>query len=127
MERGRRKTEGQCKLKEDEDEEEGTTDTEEVDEETDASNSSSTTSTTTTTNSRGTESWIDWFLGLPGHQLLARIPQEFMQDEFNLTELASRVPHYRAALALLLDNVGRMEGHMCMGDVALTYTGVSLV
>ena len=48
-------------------------------------------------------SWIHWYCSLPGHDLLLEVPEEFIEDEFNLTGLPSLVPLYAAALDTILD------------------------
>lgn len=47
--------------------------------------------------------WPEWYTSLPGNELYAEIDEEFLLDEFNLTGLASVVPHYHHALDLILD------------------------
>jgi hypothetical protein len=36
-------------------------------------------------------SWISWFTTLPGHEVFLPIPEEFIEDEFNLTGLSALV------------------------------------
>lgn len=48
------------------------------------------------------EPWMEWFLKLPGHHLYLRVPEDYLRDDFNLTDLSSKVPYYKAALAMLL-------------------------
>ena len=50
------------------------------------------------------EPWMDWFLRLPGHHLYLPIPEDYLRDDFNLTDLSSKVPLYRAALSMLLND-----------------------
>lgn len=47
--------------------------------------------------------WINWFLSQPGNHFYLRIPDEYLEDEFNLAELSSRIPFYKHALDMLLD------------------------
>lgn len=48
-------------------------------------------------------SWRSWFLSLPGHRrLLLRIPDEFLEDEFNYNDLISEIPTFRRHLSLIL-------------------------
>ncbi|RKO84590.1 casein kinase II regulatory subunit-domain-containing protein [Blyttiomyces helicus] len=47
--------------------------------------------------------WITWYCGLPGHEFFLEIPEDFIEDEFNLTGLPSMVELYDEALDLILD------------------------
>ena len=49
------------------------------------------------------DSWIAQFCGLVGHEYFAEVSEEFIEDDFNLTGLASQVPMYKDALELILD------------------------
>jgi casein kinase II subunit beta len=49
------------------------------------------------------QSWIDWFCSLPGHEYYLAVPEEFIEDEFNLTGLSTVIPYYRQALEIILD------------------------
>ena len=44
------------------------------------------------------ESWISSFCSLLGHEYFAEVSEEFIEDDFNLTGLASQVPMYKEAL-----------------------------
>ena len=48
-------------------------------------------------------SWIPWWCAHPGHEYFAEVPEEFIEDDFNMTGLSSQVPLYREALELILD------------------------
>ncbi|KND02800.1 uncharacterized protein SPPG_01881 [Spizellomyces punctatus DAOM BR117] len=48
-------------------------------------------------------SWISWFCSLPGHEFFAEVPDDFVEDDFNLTGLPSNVSYYNEALDLILD------------------------
>ncbi|KAL5038123.1 casein kinase 2 regulatory subunit [Batrachochytrium dendrobatidis] len=48
-------------------------------------------------------SWISWYCSLPEHEFFLEIPEEYLEDEFNLAGLSSSVPLYNEALDLILD------------------------
>ncbi|TPX36880.1 hypothetical protein SeMB42_g06989 [Synchytrium endobioticum] len=60
-------------------------------------------STTTTGTSSSLVSWITWYCSLPGHELFVQVPEEFIEDDFNLTNLQNAIPLYSAALDMILD------------------------
>lgn len=49
------------------------------------------------------ETWIASFCSVIGHEYFAEVSEEFIEDDFNLTGLATFVPSYRQALELILD------------------------
>ncbi|KAF2746437.1 hypothetical protein M011DRAFT_445227 [Sporormia fimetaria CBS 119925] len=49
------------------------------------------------------ESWISSYCGLLGHEYFAEVSEDFIEDDFNLTGLASQVPMYKEALEMILD------------------------
>jgi casein kinase II subunit beta len=49
------------------------------------------------------ESWITTYCSLLGHEYLAEVSEDFIEDDFNLTGLSSQVSMYKEALELILD------------------------
>ncbi|KAI8980846.1 casein kinase II regulatory subunit-domain-containing protein [Pilobolus umbonatus] len=49
------------------------------------------------------QSWISWFCSLEGHELYLEVPEDFIEDEFNLTGLSAIIPFYIEALEMILD------------------------
>eukprot|EP00485_Elphidium_margaritaceum_P009933 CAMPEP_0202687878 /NCGR_PEP_ID=MMETSP1385-20130828/3452_1 /ASSEMBLY_ACC=CAM_ASM_000861 /TAXON_ID=933848 /ORGANISM="Elphidium margaritaceum" /LENGTH=276 /DNA_ID=CAMNT_0049342731 /DNA_START=21 /DNA_END=851 /DNA_ORIENTATION=+ len=54
--------------------------------------------------------WISYFLTLKGNEFFVEIDEEYINDNFNLTGLASQVPYYEYALDLIID-VENDEAH----------------
>jgi hypothetical protein len=49
------------------------------------------------------DSWITYFCSLAGHELYAEVPEDYIEDEFNLTGLSAIVPYYELALDIILN------------------------
>lgn len=47
--------------------------------------------------------WISWWCRHVGHEYFTEVPEEFIEDDFNMTGLSSMVPLYREALEMILD------------------------
>lgn len=48
-------------------------------------------------------SWISWWCAHQGHEYFAEVPEDFIEDDFNMTGLSSICACYREALELILD------------------------
>ncbi|CCG82366.1 Casein kinase II subunit beta [Taphrina deformans PYCC 5710] len=48
-------------------------------------------------------SWISWWCAHQGHEFFAEVPEEFIEDDFNMTGLSSMCSLYKEALELILD------------------------
>ena len=47
--------------------------------------------------------WIPWFCSLEGNEFFVEIDEQYIQDNFNLTNLTSKVVYYDYALDMILD------------------------
>ncbi|BFZ55491.1 casein kinase 2 regulatory subunit [Savitreella phatthalungensis] len=48
-------------------------------------------------------SWITWWCTHLGHEYFCEVPEEFIEDDFNMTGLHTAVANYREAFELILD------------------------
>ncbi|KAJ3335676.1 casein kinase 2 regulatory subunit [Gonapodya sp. JEL0774] len=64
-------------------------------------------------------SWISWFCTLPGHDFFIEVPEDFIEDDFNLCGLNAIVPHYNEALDMVLD-LEVEEGSGDGGELSVT-------
>lgn len=55
------------------------------------------------TSSEDPPSWIKWWSSHQGHEYFAEVPEEFIEDDFNMTGLIHEVEFYQEALELILD------------------------
>jgi hypothetical protein len=69
--------------------------------------------------------WIQWFLSLPGNQMLCRVDLAYIEDRFNLFGLNKEVPRFMEALNLVsTGRIGRGESGLSDGgDDDASYSG----
>ncbi len=48
-------------------------------------------------------SWISWFCSLPGNDFFCEVPEDFVEDDFNLFGLNATIDSYNEALDTILD------------------------
>jgi casein kinase II subunit beta len=53
--------------------------------------------------SDGDIGWVSYFLTLKGNEFFCQVDEEYINDNFNLTGLATQVPYYEYALDLITD------------------------
>ncbi|EJU06022.1 hypothetical protein DACRYDRAFT_19353 [Dacryopinax primogenitus] len=73
----------------------------------------------------GSLTWIAWFCTLPGHEYFVEIPEDFIEDDFNLTGLNTMVPFYKEALEMVLD-IEPEDSHK-IPDISIIETSAELV
>ncbi|GAA6004158.1 hypothetical protein JCM10207_002459 [Rhodosporidiobolus poonsookiae] len=95
-------------------------DEEEDDEEIYESSSSPSTETDTLT-------WINWFCSLPGHEYFCEVAEDFIEDDFNLTGLASLVPFYKEAMEMVLDVEPEDDESHRVPDVSIVESSAELL
>ncbi|GAA5881133.1 hypothetical protein JCM16303_004809 [Sporobolomyces ruberrimus] len=93
---------------------------EEQDEEIYESSSSPSTETDTLT-------WINWFCSLPGHEYFCDVAEDFIEDDFNLTGLASLVPFYKEAMEMVLDVEPEEDETHRVPDVSIVESSAELL
>ncbi|KAJ1913165.1 casein kinase 2 regulatory subunit [Mycoemilia scoparia] len=54
------------------------------------------------TDSEG-ESWVSWYCSLDGHEYFCPVPEDYIEDEFNLTGLSYAVTYFHDAIDRILD------------------------
>ncbi|BFZ65488.1 casein kinase 2 regulatory subunit [Saitoella coloradoensis] len=70
--------------------------------------------------------WITWFCSGIGHEYFAEVPEEFIEDDFNLTGLSSLVPYYKEALEMILD-IEPDEADSNLPDISMVEASAELL
>eukprot|EP00298_Acanthocystis_sp_HF-20_P002760 c13144_g1_i1.p1 GENE.c13144_g1_i1~~c13144_g1_i1.p1 ORF type:complete len:255 (+),score=81.49 c13144_g1_i1:176-940(+) len=47
--------------------------------------------------------WIEWFCSIKGNEFFAKVDEDYIRDDFNLTGLQNQVPFYESAMEIILD------------------------
>lgn len=69
--------------------------------------------------SDGEDAWIQWFCGLPGHEMFCEVQRGYIEDGFNLYGLRHLVPRINDCLDVILDRVCEYGGVLlCIGSRA---------
>ncbi|KAG8865242.1 casein kinase 2 regulatory subunit [Tulasnella sp. 330] len=69
--------------------------------------------------------WIAWFCSLPGHEYFCEVSEDFIEDDFNLTGLASLVPFWKEAMEMVLDV--EPEDSLKIPDVTIVESSAELL
>ncbi|KAG8898176.1 casein kinase 2 regulatory subunit [Tulasnella sp. 403] len=69
--------------------------------------------------------WIAWFCSLPGHEYFCEVSEDFIEDDFNLTGLASLVPFWKEAMEMVLDV--EAEDSLKIPDVTIVESSAELL
>ncbi|KIO32749.1 hypothetical protein M407DRAFT_241237 [Tulasnella calospora MUT 4182] len=72
-----------------------------------------------------TLTWIAWFCSLPGHEYFCEVSEDFIEDDFNLTGLASLVPFWKEAMEMVLDV--EPEDSLKIPDVTIVESSAELL
>jgi len=67
------------------------------------------------------ETCIDWLLAQKGNELLCRVEEDYIEDNFNLYGLNKIIPNYRDAIRMLLAEAASVEGCTEAGWVGPSY------
>lgn len=51
------------------------------------------------------DTWISWFCSSPGHAYFVPIPEEYIEDDFNLTGLSSIIPYFNQGKLMVLTHL----------------------
>lgn len=74
-----------------------------------------------------TLTWINWFCSLPGHEYFCDVAEDFIEDDFNLTGLASLVPFYKEAMEMVLDVEPEDDESHRVPDVSIVESSAELL
>ncbi|GJN92831.1 hypothetical protein Rhopal_005869-T1 [Rhodotorula paludigena] len=74
-----------------------------------------------------TLTWINWFCSLPGHEYFTEVAEDFIEDDFNLTGLASLVPFYKEAMEMVLDVEPEEDEMHRVPDVSIVESSAELL
>lgn len=70
-------------------------------------------------------SWVSEFCSISGREIFLEVPEEFIEDDFNLTGLSHYVTYYREALEMILDL--EPEEQMQLANVSLVENSAEIL